>query len=419
MGRSGILFSCCCAFLLATSAASQEVAVQPFPTGSLSIFRPSVGAYLHPQVDPQSLQFVIEGIDVTGTAQKSGSRWTWSPTHDLKTGYYTASLQGRWRNGNPFRRDWAFWLGEPARLQLTEATPSSGQSLATGSPVEVRFSQPVHRAQVTFNGQPFNQGVTIHNSSVRAQVPGNLKAGRHLFQISAQAVDGSWLQRSWPFLSGQAPSASAPRPTSDAQVSDPVLAWRDPWPGQVTSVQPRLHLQFKEKLQNLRVRLDGTELQPGARWVEDELFWGPPERALQPGPHQLEIMGLRANGQAYQESWRFYAIRTQESQLAQINQLLPPHQILRESTEVQLSPASGGSSGARPVLSFRLPAPQRIERFLFVVDETVVTSQVKNQGSELRFQPPQNLKPGRHSALVIAVSAQQQYFYRTWTFQVQ
>lgn len=409
----------CLVALVCLCVSPARAQIQAFPTGTVEQQRPSIGAYFSQEVDPNTLQFQIDGVDIGPKASKLPNRWSWTPGYDLSPGYHSARLSGRTRSGQVIHQDWAFSIGTASGFSLLSVTPPPEQPTTLQPSWLVRFSQPVRSAQLLIDKRPVSNAIQISQSDLNLKLPKPLRAGNHQLQLQAIGLDGNIVQRSWSFAAQAKPQAVVKPASPPRQASNSVFSWRNPWPGQFTTRQPSFYLQFPENLQNLQLLVDGNDLTPSSKIQGGELNWGPSPQIIQFGPHQMEVRGKRANGSAFQESWTFYALGNSLEALEPLNRLLPVEGVLKDTPEAQVSPAPGSTNPVRPNIAMKVPGNKKIQRFVFVVNEFNVSDQIKPVGSELRFSPQQNLTPGRHSVAVICQTSDQAYYYRTWAFQVQ
>lgn len=397
--------------------------IQAFPTGAIEQFRPSIGAYFSQDVDPNSLQFQIDGVDIGPKASKSPNRWSWTPNYDLSPGYHSARLSGRTRTGKIVSQDWAFSIAAASDFSILSIAPSPQQPTSLQPSWLVRFSQPVRSAQVLLDKRIVEDAVQISQSDLNLKFARAIPAGSHQVQLQAIGVDGNILQRSWSFVAQSkpqaAPQATVRPSTAPGSATNSIFSWRNPWPGQFTTRQPSFYLQFPENVQNLQFLVDGNDLTATSKIQGGELNWGPSPSIIEYGPHQMEVRGRSANGTNFRESWTFYAFGNSLEALEPLNRLLPVEGVLKDTPEAQVSPAPGSTNPVRPNLVMKVPGNKKVQRFIFVVNEFNVSSQVKPVGSELRFVPQQNLSAGRHTVAVICQTSDQAYYYRTWAFQVQ
>lgn len=165
--------------------------IQPFPVGTVGGSRPAMGAYFSSDLDPNSLEFVIDGRSWKDFVQKQPGRWALTPNYDVDRGRHLATFSGRTRNGQTVRRDWTFTVGEVANLEF--GPPLSGAGQRVGAPL----SAPVRFVRLEIDGKVVpTQGA---DGAVFHPLAQPLSAGRHQALLLVVGLDGLVSEKSWFF----------------------------------------------------------------------------------------------------------------------------------------------------------------------------------------------------------------------------
>lgn len=155
-----------------------------------------MGAYFSREIDPGSIDFVIDGRSWKEGAAKQPGRWALSPGYDVDRGRHLATFSGRTFDGKPIRRDWTFTVQEAANLEFTALFPVG---LSTPNPARVgaSLSAPVSVVRLEIDGNPRStQGADGAVFHVLAQP---LAPGRHRVFFQVIGLDGLVSEKSWTF----------------------------------------------------------------------------------------------------------------------------------------------------------------------------------------------------------------------------
>jgi hypothetical protein len=148
-----------------------------------------MGAYFSTDLDPSSIEFVIDGRSWKDLAQKQPGRWALNPNYDVDRGRHLATFSGRTRSGQTVRRDWTFTLGETASLEFGPPFPASGLRVGT------TLSAPVSSVRLEIDGQAVQtrgaDGAVFH------QLSQPLSPGRHRVLLQVVGLDGLVSEKSW------------------------------------------------------------------------------------------------------------------------------------------------------------------------------------------------------------------------------
>ncbi|MBT9588760.1 hypothetical protein IV102_35830 [bacterium] len=366
----------------------------------MSTVRPTVGAYLAPGL--QSVQFIVDGRNLTSDATQDSSRWSWAPSYDLDRGRHTAVVQGRTQGGQEVSRSWIFVIAEASTLEVVSVTPNGEQAIGA------TFSGPLQKARLYLDGQPVHGQLT--QNKILYQPPRPLPNGRHKAAVRAMGLDGSVVEKSWTFQVGGKTSPTATRPPRL-----PIYAARSPLPGQFTDTRPAIRLQFVEEVSQARLLIDKVDLTAASQASANQFSWQP-GYAIDVGPHQVQFSARRADGTHFTDKWSFCAVRDSGAQLEALNLLLPGDGSLCETPQVEVQPV--GLASLRPTIGFQLPPGKKHRRFVLVVDGIDLTGQSVFQGSSLQWTPTYDLDRGVHSVTIISQATDNTYYYRNWNFEV-
>ena len=351
----------------------------------------------------QSVQFIVDGRNLTSAATQDSGRWSWSPSYDLDRGRHTAVLQGRTPGGQEVSRSWIFVIAEASSLEVVSVSPN-GEQAAVGA----TFSGPLQKARLYLDGQPVNGQLTQEKILYQPSRP--LPTGRHKAAVRAMGLDGSVVEKSWTFQAGGRPVPAVVRSSTL-----PIYAERSPLPGQFTDTKPAIRLRFVEAVSQARLLIDQVDLTAASKISANEVIWQP-DYAIDAGPHQVQFSARRADGTNFTDTWTFCAVRSSGAQLEVLNLLLPGDGSLRETPQVEVWPA--GVASLRPTIGFQLPPGKKHRRFVLVVDGIDLTGQSVFHGSSLQWTPNYDLDRGVHSVTVISQATDNTYYYRNWNFEV-
>ena len=177
--------------LQTTMPAHADGWIQPFPLGTVSGSRPAMGAYFSSDLDPNSIEFVIDGRSWKEAVQKQTGHWALIPNYDIDRGRHLATFSGRSRTGKTLRRDWTFTIGEGANLEFGPPLPASGLRIGAG------LSAPVGFVHLEIDGKAVaTQGA---DGAVFHQITQPLAPGHHLALLQVVGLDGLVSEKSWGF----------------------------------------------------------------------------------------------------------------------------------------------------------------------------------------------------------------------------
>ena len=405
-----------CALVLATLVLGQAWAqpwIHPFPSGSISILRPSIGAYLAPELWNGPVKITIDGRDFSSEARSQSGCISWAAGYDLDRGQHSAVVEGHTRAGQSVTRSWSFVVAQPANLEVVEFTPHQSQSVPRNSLIRARFSAPIEKGRLYLDGR--QQTAQAWGDSLQYQPPRPLPAGRHRVALSAQGLDGAVIEKSWYFVSANRPTEpTASQPISIRPAAASMVLTRTPLPGQFTDGKPQLRIQFREPVSQSRLIVDSQDLTSAARSGNDFLWQS--DYFISAGPHRIRVDAQQANGPTVSESWSFYAVRYGGEVLAAMNRLLPPGGITRETPELDIQPS--GPAPLRPTLGFSLPPGKQIQQFVLVADGNDLTGTCSTRGGSVRWTPNYDLERGNHTVCAIARATDNSLYYRNWDFEV-
>ncbi|MBX3168991.1 MAG: hypothetical protein KF760_16400 [Candidatus Eremiobacteraeota bacterium] len=171
--------------------------IQPFPLGSITTSRPAMGAYFSSEIDPNSIDFVIDGRSWKAEAGKQAGRWALSPNYDVDRGRHLATFSGRTFDGKPIRKDWTFTIQEAANLEFTALFPAPGLSGPNPPRVGASLNAPVSAVRLEIDGKERStqggEGAVFH------QLSQPLAPGLHRAFIQVIGLDGLVSEKSWTF----------------------------------------------------------------------------------------------------------------------------------------------------------------------------------------------------------------------------
>lgn len=171
--------------------------IQPFPVGSVSNPRAPMGAYFSREIDPATVEFVIDGRSWKEGAAKQPGRWALTPGYDVDRGRHLATFSGRTFDGKPIRRDWTFTVQEAANLEFTSVFPASGQSTPNPPRVGASLSAPVSAVRLEIDGAARStQGA---DGAIFHLLTQPLTPGLHLVFLQVIGLDGLVSEKSWTF----------------------------------------------------------------------------------------------------------------------------------------------------------------------------------------------------------------------------
>ncbi|MBN9420800.1 MAG: hypothetical protein J0I12_35470 [Candidatus Eremiobacteraeota bacterium] len=183
--------------LLSAPLAAAPSWIQPFPLGPISLSRPSMGAYFAPDVDPSSIDLVIDGRSWKDTAQKTPGRLALTPNYDVERGRHLATFTARTFDGKSIRRDWTFTIQEASNLELTTLFPAPGQAGPSPTRVGANLSAPVSTVRLEIDGK-FSSTIGA-DGAVYHQLTQPLAPGQHRVFLQAIGLDGLVSEKSWTF----------------------------------------------------------------------------------------------------------------------------------------------------------------------------------------------------------------------------
>lgn len=171
--------------------------IQPFPVGSVANPRAPMGAYFSAEIDPATLDFVIDGRSWKDASAKQPGRWALTPSYDVDRGRHLATFSGRTFDGKPIRRDWSFTVQEAANLEFTSIFPAAGQNTPNPPRVGASLSAPVSAVRLEIDGRPRStQGAdgAIFHPLIQPLAP-----GLHRAFLQVIGLDGLVSEKSWTF----------------------------------------------------------------------------------------------------------------------------------------------------------------------------------------------------------------------------
>lgn len=171
--------------------------IQPFPLGPISTPRPAMGAYFSPEIDPASIDLVIDGRSWKVEVGKQPGRWALTTNYDVAGGSHLATFSGRTFDGKEIRKDWTFTMLEPANLEFTALFPTPGQSVSGPPRVGASLSAPVSVVRLEIDGKARStrrgEGAVFH------QISQPLAPGLHRVFLQVIGLDGLVSEKSWTF----------------------------------------------------------------------------------------------------------------------------------------------------------------------------------------------------------------------------
>ncbi len=171
--------------------------IQPFPLGSVDNARPAMGAYFSAEIDPASVDFVIDGRSWREAAAKQPGRWALVPNYDVDGGRHLATFSARTFDGKSLRRDWTFTVKDAANLEFTRLFPPPGQTSPSPSRVGASLSAPVSNVRLEIDGTPRStQGA---DGAVFHPLGQPLAPGPHRVFLQVIGLDGLVSEKSWTF----------------------------------------------------------------------------------------------------------------------------------------------------------------------------------------------------------------------------
>lgn len=158
-----------------------------------------MGAYFSSDLDPNSIDFVIDGRSFKDAMRRQPGRWALSPNYDVDRGRHLASFTARTFAGESVRRDWTFTILEPATLEFTNLFPSPGQLSPSQPRVGSSLSAPVSVVRLELDGAMMP--TTGADGAVFCQVTRPLSPGMHRVRLQVVGLDGLVSEKSWTFQS--------------------------------------------------------------------------------------------------------------------------------------------------------------------------------------------------------------------------
>lgn len=185
-----------CLFLTAPLAAAPTW-IQPFPLGPLQQSRPAMGAYFSADIDPSSLDLVIDGRSWKDAARKWPGRLALLPDYDIDRGRHLATFSARTFDGRTVRKDWTFTIQENSNLEFTTLFPAPGQVGSSPARVGANLSAPVSTVRLEIDGK--FSGTIGADGAVYHQLTQPLAPGQHRVFLQAIGLDGLVSEKSWTF----------------------------------------------------------------------------------------------------------------------------------------------------------------------------------------------------------------------------
>lgn len=171
--------------------------MQPFPLGPVATPRPAMGAYFSSDIDPSSIDFVIDGRSWKDSVRKQPGRWALNPDYDVERGRHLATFSGRTFDGKAIRRDWTFTIQDPANLEMTRLFPAPGQAGPSPERVGANLSAPVSTVRLEIDGT-FRSTVGA-DGAVFHPLNQPLAPGIHRVLLQAIGLDGLVSEKTWTF----------------------------------------------------------------------------------------------------------------------------------------------------------------------------------------------------------------------------
>ncbi len=171
--------------------------IQPFPLGSIANPRAAMGAYFSSEIDPASIDFVIDGRSWKTEVGKQPGRWALTPSYDVDRGRHLATFSGRSFDGKPVRKDWTFTLQETANLEFTTLFPNPGQSGPSPPRVGASLSAPVSVVRLEIDGKA--QATQGAEGAIFYPLSQPLAPGLHRVFLQVIGLDGLVSEKSWTF----------------------------------------------------------------------------------------------------------------------------------------------------------------------------------------------------------------------------
>lgn len=185
------------AWLLLSVPTLADPWIQPFPLGSTATLRTPMGAYFSAEMDPASIDFVIDGRSWKNEAGKQPGRWALTPTYDIAGGRHLATFSGRTFDGQPVRKDWTFTVQEAANLEFTDLFPAPGAAAPSPLRVGAGLSAPVSSVRLEIDGKGHaTQGL---DGAVFHTLGQPLAPGSHRVFLQVIGLDGLVSEKSWTF----------------------------------------------------------------------------------------------------------------------------------------------------------------------------------------------------------------------------
>lgn len=185
--------------LAAPAWAAPESWIQPFPLGPIANPRPAMGAYFSSDLDPNSIEFIIDGRSFKDAMQRQPGRWALKPDYDVDRGRHMATFSARTFSGQSLQKDWTFTIQDPANLEFTNLFPAPGQLSPAQPRIGSNLSAPVSQVRLEVDGAALptvGADGAVYHQLTRPLVP-----GLHRVHLQVVGLDGLVSEKSWTFQS--------------------------------------------------------------------------------------------------------------------------------------------------------------------------------------------------------------------------
>jgi hypothetical protein len=185
--------------LTALGQAAPESWIQPFPLGPIANSRPAMGAYFSADLDPNSIEFIIDGRSFRDAMQRQPGRWAMLPNYDVDRGRHLAVFSARTFSGESIRKDWTFTIQDPANLEFTHLFPAPQEISPPQPRIGSYLSAPVSQVRLELDGARLP--TVGADGAVYHQMTHPLRPGPHSVRLQVVGLDGLVSEKSWTFQS--------------------------------------------------------------------------------------------------------------------------------------------------------------------------------------------------------------------------
>ncbi len=281
--------------------------LQPPSNSQTTNTRPQIGATFPGPL--RKSQIWVDGREVTGLSQISGSTIAWVPDYDLDFGVHHVRVLAAPEGGDSMTFDWDFSITRGGATSpdrdMFQLLPAAGSSISTARPaIGAVFPENVQSVRLLVDGQDFTNRLSIWGNRATWTPDYDLQAGQHNVTISTRSYNGRQYSQNWNFVvpnwSSGGGQGSVGRPA--AHLTD-----YGPGPGSVVTVlQPTISCRFSSPVRrnSIQMSVDGHDVTGAARRDSNRVSWTPGYN-LDYGQHIVRVRAVDENGQNVQGEWTF------------------------------------------------------------------------------------------------------------------